>query len=111
MGPGTHVINRLQKRMAPLSHTDSVAMYHDIDYLSKQEPILSDVKAILRTDNSLQGWAMRFGLGARSALDALLHILPIPNFTHINGRNDTLNMNDDQLRQYLLNIADQIAIK
>jgi len=34
MGPGTHVIERLEKGIIPLNRTDAAAMIHDIEYLS-----------------------------------------------------------------------------
>lgn len=68
---------------------DSIAMQHDIDYLTKTEPIISDFKAIVRGfaqgGVSLSNIALILGLSGRSAVDRYVHKLPVRNFTHING--------------------------
>jgi len=87
-------------------------MYHDIDYLSQNEPIFSDIRAIRDniTDWSLNGVALKLGLTARSLLDALYHIAPGLYFnpTHINGRNDDYNMSDEELVMFLRNKANEL---
>jgi hypothetical protein len=85
----------------PTSYIDSIAREHDIDYLTDEEPIYSDIRAILKTDNSIQGWAMRLGLTARSLADAVMHLLPFKNFTHINGRSDKLQISTPALVKML----------
>lgn len=102
MGPGTHVIQRIIDGMKPTSYTDSIAQQHDIDFLTQKEPILSDLTAIMKTDNSFQSFIMRLGLGARSVADYLIHVNPyVPNITHINKRTDTMDLTDEELVQFL----------
>ncbi len=90
MGPGTHIEERILKNIRPTTHIDQVAMEHDIDYLSDNEPIISDYKAILKTIvahnlyEQVQGAIMRYGLTLRSIYDGILHLLPLPNIAHIN---------------------------
>ncbi len=91
MGPGTPIIDRLYQGVIPVDHVDEVAMYHDIDYTTSEEPIFSDLRAIagsFKVDTFkelVEAEAMRLGLGVRSIVDAILHTLPfMPNVTHIN---------------------------
>jgi len=89
MGPGTHVVSRLIRGITPTDPVDALAMQHDLDYLTDEEPIFSDLRAILRSYTTppkffLKALAMRFGLGLRTLVDALLHALDIPNVTHLN---------------------------
>lgn len=85
-------------------------MIHDIDYLTEEEPIISDIRAMKSAEFNLEGLAMRTGLGIRSVVDALLHIMPlIPNFTHINGRKpDDINMSQEELIPLLLERAEAL---
>lgn len=106
MGPGTHVIDNIFKRIKPTSQPDAVALQHDVDYLFDKEPIISDLRAIVRSDNSLQGMTMKIGLGARSIADYLIHTNPVLNYfdinpTHINGRSDTMSLTDQELNMSL----------
>jgi hypothetical protein len=98
MGPGTHVIDRILKGVAPTSYTDAVALQHDIDYLTDKDPIISDLKAIWLADNTMQGVVMKTGLVARSVVDLLTR--PIGGWK-INGRTDTLPMQSDELAMKL----------
>lgn len=69
--------------MQPRSPNDFVALQHDIDYLSGNEPILSDINAIMRGNNSLDGLVLKLGLGARTVADILAG--PYHRITHFNG--------------------------
>jgi len=108
MGPGTDIVGRLERGVRPTTHIDEVAMYHDIDYTTDKEPIVSDLMAILQTyrihniSEFIQAAAMRVGLTARSLLDAMMHLLPIENPTHINKviNNDKLYDMAQQLTPY-----------
>jgi hypothetical protein len=98
MGPGTHIITKILNGVKPNSKTDAIAMIHDIDYLTQEEPIYSDLRAIFQSGFDLEGLVMKTGLGMRSVLDALMHIMPINNITHINGRQyNDINMTDEEL--------------
>lgn len=99
MGPGTHIITNILNGKKPVSETDAIALQHDIDYLTSEEPIFSDLRAIYKSGFDLQGIAMKTGLGLRTIVDALLHTTPfIPNFTHINGRQvNDIDMTDEEL--------------
>jgi hypothetical protein len=109
MGPGTHVVDRVFKRQPPQSHNDLVALRHDIEYLDKnREPILSDIKAIAKSDSTIEGLAMKLGLTTRAIVDTLEHIYPWnTRISHINGRTDRLNMGDDELIMKLNDIIDE----
>jgi len=122
MGPGTHVVDRVFQGVRPTSQPDSVALQHDIDYLTKEEPIISDLRAIVRSNNSFQGQIMKAGLMSRSIADAFFHMNPIANLlhinpTHINNRTDSLKYTDSELNKRLkdevirqgLNLSDDMA--
>ncbi len=89
MGPGTRVLTRLRAGIKPTSYVDALALRHDIEYMSDGEKFLSDIRAALSADNSIQGVVMRVGLLSRVAIDLLTHALPrvldkqAPNF-HLN---------------------------
>lgn len=70
-GPGTHIVTRLLNENMPANKTDFVTMLHDIEYLGKTNPLLSDLRAIRNADWTLPGLATKLGLGTRIALDAL----------------------------------------
>ncbi len=80
MGPGTHIIDRINRRVMPINRTDFVAMLHDIDYLmgsgdydwTKQ----ADARAIRNAGWINGGALMKIGLGVRKLLD-----LPFNNYT------------------------------
>jgi len=107
MGPGTHVVKRVLGKVKPSSYTDQIALRHDLDYLdNNKEPIVSDIKAIIKTDNSLQSLAMRVGLTTRSIFDILEHLAPFgTRYSHINGRTDKLDLTDKQLFEHLNSIV------
>lgn len=111
MGPGTHVIGNILNDIVPKSKTDAVALIHDIDYLTNEEPIISDFRAMSKAEWDLEGLAMRTGLGIRSVVDALMHIIPfVPNFTHLNGRTtNDINMTDDELIPLLRDRAEALT--
>jgi len=54
MGPGTHIIERLSKRIQPLNRQDAASMVHDIEYMN---PYISekqaDQTALLNAGSSL----------------------------------------------------------
>jgi len=110
MGPFTPIESNILNGIRPKSYNDKIAMYHDIDYLSNEEPIMSDLKAIALSDNSIEGNTMKLGLTARSILDAYYHINPwsyiFTNPTHINGSEGTdqeIRTKQDQLRKIASN--------
>jgi len=89
MGPGTHIVERLIRGIKPTDPVDAIAMWHDLDYLTDEEPIFSDLRAILRTysvpfEYSGKALAMRLGLTFRSFLDLAEHALGISSVTHLN---------------------------
>jgi hypothetical protein len=85
LGPGTRVVSKVRAGVLPTSHTDALALQHDIDYLTAGEKFNSDLRAITRSDTSIQGIAMKLGLTTRMVLDAMTHAFPyLPNF-HLNG--------------------------
>lgn len=108
MGPGTHAVKRIMNDVKPNGPVDSIAQLHDVDFLTDDEPIYSDLKAIARANQvtdyryQLQASAMKLGLGTRSMVDALLHLTPFPNITHINVRTDNMDMSNEDLRALLL---------
>lgn len=69
MGPGTHIVDRVNRRVMPRNKTDFVALLHDIDYLrtagSSFGTAMSDLKAIWNADKDIYGAAMTAGLLAR----------------------------------------------
>lgn len=85
MGPGTPVVAKILANVQPRSHNDYVALQHDIDYLSSNEPIISDINAMLRGNNDLDGIALKLGLGARVVADILLG--PYHKLSHFNDPN------------------------
>jgi hypothetical protein len=88
MGPGTNVLQNVDLGITPKNYNDALALKHDFDYLTNKEPILTDLTAIIDSDWTLSGLAMKAGLGLRSIADAAFHIPPlsllINNPTHIN---------------------------
>lgn len=106
IGPGTHIIDNIYNNVQPTSLTDRVAMYHDIDYLGNDEPIRADMRAILSADNSLEGIVMKAGLGVRSVLDGVFHLLPFKNPTHVfSQRSDELKMTNSDLQHLVTSQA------
>jgi len=73
--------------------------------LTSEEPILSDLRAIAASTGSisLQSLAMQTGLGVRTIADAVMHLTPFNNFTHINGVKGEYI--DAQQKAYLDNIV------
>ncbi len=65
-------------------------MQHDLDYITDQEPIKSDFKAIMKIgkihtfSELIQAIVMTYGLTWRSSVDLIMHLFPFTNFTHIN---------------------------
>lgn len=82
LGPGTDVVGKILSNVGAKSPNDYVAMQHDIDYLSGREPIISDINAILRANNSPDGLALKLGLGSRVVADILAG--PFHKVTHFN---------------------------
>jgi len=109
LGPGTHVISNILNNKQPTSYTDYVAMLHDIDYLSNGGQDHADAVAMSRADNSLQGFAMKFGLGARvfaSTLKEALGLKPLK----FNGRTDTYDIDTSKLQQTLKERAQNFPV-
>jgi len=54
----------------PKTHTDCVALKHDIDYLiangDEMLTSLADLAAVTQTSSSIEGWLMRIGLSIRT---------------------------------------------
>jgi hypothetical protein len=87
LGPGTPVVDKIINNVRPKSHNDYVALQHDIDYLSTDEPLKSDLNAVLRGNNSPDGLALKLGLGGRMIGDLLLG--PFHSISHFNNKNTT----------------------
>lgn len=67
MGPGTHVITRILRGDKPVAHNDFLAMLHDVQYLQTvgHEPTIPDQLAVVLSDYSVPGLAMKAGLLTR----------------------------------------------
>lgn len=69
MGPGTHIVERVNNRVMPTNKTDFVALLHDIDYLTNAGSHIgtakADLKAIWNADAGAVGTIMRIGLLTR----------------------------------------------
>lgn len=71
MGPGTHIVNKINKRVLPTSYNDALALKHDLQYLAannKSQLNVSDDLAITAADYSVQGITMKLGLTLRKVL-------------------------------------------
>lgn len=72
LGPGTHIVDRINRRVLPSNRTDFVAMLHDIDYLmgagDKGWTRDADFRAISQARNSILDHIMKVGLSFRVAL-------------------------------------------
>lgn len=75
LGPGTHVITNILRRVAPVNHADAKALLHDIDYLTKGDKFESDIHAIIDQDGSMSDLVLRLGLQSRMAIDLVLKLL------------------------------------
>jgi len=73
MGPGTHIIERINNRIKPTNRTDFVAMLHDVDYLMGSGDYSwtreADDRALSNADWSLGSILMKAGLTTRKVLD------------------------------------------
>jgi hypothetical protein len=69
MGPGTHIISRVYSDTQPVNKNDFLALLHDIQYLqcAGVNPTYPDKLAIVQSDYSLSGFAMKLGLLSRYA--------------------------------------------
>lgn len=110
MGPGTHIIANIANGVKPTSYVDALALKHDLDYLFDKEPIQSDLKAIAGASIApgLQSMAMIAGLALRSGADAVGHLVDGNGWVHINGRTDTLTIDDVTLRQEIAPLANRL---
>lgn len=104
LGPGTNVIEKILQGVQPNGHNDYVAQQHDIDYLSNNDPLGSDISAIISTDNSPDGLALKLGLGARVVSDLLSRPFGLQQHTRWN-KSETGNPKldhelQDQLRDF-----------
>jgi hypothetical protein len=78
MGPGTHIIQRILDAVQPKSHSDALALMHDIDYLidggDEDKIVAADQRAIDSAKfYTLEGVAMKLGLTIRSWLHLKIH--------------------------------------
>ncbi len=93
------MVQKIYNNIQPTSYTDQLARIHDIDYLTNHEPVYADLKAIRETDNSLQGLAMRFGLGFRTLADIALMPIGMHKLTHFNRSETGDDEADHQLQR------------
>jgi len=90
LGPGTDIEGRIDRGVTPTTHIDEIAMQHDLDYITNQEPIKSDIQAIAKIgkihsfSELVQAIVMTYGLTVRSSIDLIMHLFPFTNITHIN---------------------------
>jgi hypothetical protein len=103
-GPGTKITTSVVTGIQPTSYVDAIARQHDIDYLISNGSAIGalhdDVKAILNSYLSLtpEAFAMRFGLGVRTALN----LLSLGYFGNYNTNILGLSQNETKLvGQYL----------
>ncbi len=65
-------MERIQQHVLPNNKTDAVTMLHDIDYLryagNKNQLYKSDLRAIIKSDNTLPGIVTKLGLGTKLLL-------------------------------------------
>ncbi len=76
MGPGTRIVYNIINRIYPNSYTDAIAVLHDVDYLAANDNLsatIADLRAISRTDSSLQSWVMKLGLSLRAIFQLPLY--------------------------------------
>lgn len=73
IGPGTHIIDRINKRIMPTNKTDLAAMLHDIDYFryagDKSKLYEADETAISNFSYDPVGMLGKVGLTLRKELD------------------------------------------
>jgi hypothetical protein len=83
MGPGTHVLKRVLNGVQPTTHTDAVALTHDINYLiagnDPSKAALADQLAIDRAGYSFQGSVMKVGLTLRYKLALPFYKSAVPS--------------------------------
>ncbi len=101
LGPGTKVVQKIYSGVQPASYNDYVARNHDIDYISNKEPIIADIKAILKSGPGLDGMALRLGLSARALVDFLSLPMPWHKYTHFNKSLTGSDEQDTVLQQEL----------
>jgi hypothetical protein len=72
VGPGTHIVERVNAKIMPTSRTDFIALTHDINYLlasgDHKAMDLADDRAIFYADRSTYGIIMDIGLKVRKAI-------------------------------------------
>jgi len=100
LGPGTHVFDNISNNLKPTSYMDSVALLHDIDYSKDMDPYKADLLAISRADNTMQGFALKAGLGTKAVLDLAFHVLPIDNPMHGLSKVDEAKANEMEFMIY-----------
>lgn len=73
IGPGTHIIDKINKGVMPYDRNDAVAMLHDVDYYlyagSDAELKLADQYAIDNFDYTITGRYGKIGLKLRQQLN------------------------------------------
>lgn len=84
-GPGTHIVTKILSGVLPSNKTDFVTMLHDIEYLSKTPPNLSDLRAITNSDNTFAGLITKLGLSARILLDSITNSIKFNTPTNISN--------------------------
>ncbi len=72
MGPGTHIVRKVQEEIMPVNHEDALALIHDLRYLGAtriEQLDWADDQAIQSARwYTKTGLAMKAGLVARKAL-------------------------------------------
>jgi hypothetical protein len=69
MGPGTHIVTKVEKAVQPKTYADAIALTHDINYLlATADPYLlaeADDIAINKARYDIQGIFLKIGLTMR----------------------------------------------
>lgn len=100
LGPGTKIINNLNKGIVPTDNADKLALQHDIDYL-----LANDGYEIISADiNYLKNVVDSEGLGA----GMMLMVKDILGFTDVFLSNDNI---DDNTRRIIETKRDRIIEK
>ncbi len=87
MGPGTHIVERINNRIMPVGRADAAAMVHDINYLR----FAGDEEAISRADDlfiresgfGLQGVTGKVGILLKKTLFPGAFSDPLPNHSKL----------------------------
>jgi hypothetical protein len=86
----------------PTSLADAAALKHDVAYLFSEDPINSDIRAIIDAGPiTLHSTLMRLGLGARTVIDVVSRLFIKRRALDLTGRTDTLGYSDRTLYKIL----------